>query len=80
MGQFSIPVGGTQVNVLSIVSDPNADPHEYEASEADAESFSAADYIIVNGVGYNSWALDLISAESNSNPNQKILDVQNITG
>ncbi len=79
-GSLVSQLGGTQVNVLSIVSDPNADPHEYEASEADAEAFSAADYIIVNGVGYDSWAFDLISAESNSNPNQKILDVQNITG
>ncbi len=69
---------GVQCNVTSIVTDPNADPHEYEASAADAQLIANANLIIVNGVGYDDWALKLISAENN--PNQTVLDVADIVG
>src|SRR5579864_3680601 len=55
-------LGGLHVNVTSIVSDPNADPHEYEANPVDAEAMARAQYIIVNGADYDTWALQLISA------------------
>jgi zinc/manganese transport system substrate-binding protein len=61
------------VNVTSIVTDPNADPHEYESSAANAREISNAKLVIVNGVGYDDWALKLIS--SSSNPNQMVLNV-----
>lgn len=63
MGQLC----GIHCNVTSIVTDPNADPHEYEASAADAREISNANIVIVNGVGYDDWALKLISASNNAN-------------
>src|SRR5674476_1158139 len=39
-------LGGTHVQVLSIVSDPNADPHEYASSTENARAIANADYII----------------------------------
>ena len=77
-GSLVSQLGGTHVQVLSIVTDPNADPHEYESSTADAIAISNARYVIVNGAGYDSWALSLISA--NNNPNQKVLNVANLLG
>ena len=41
-------LGGVDVQVKSIVTNPNADPHEYESSAADAEAIAKANYVIVN--------------------------------
>jgi zinc/manganese transport system substrate-binding protein len=62
--------------VLSIVSDPNADPHQYESNTANARAIANASLVIVNGAGYDDWALSLIAA-SNA-PNQKVLNVQKL--
>jgi zinc/manganese transport system substrate-binding protein len=75
-GSLVTQLGGTHVSVLSIVSDPNADPHEYESNAADAEAISNASIVIVNGAGYDDWALQLIAA--NGNPNQVVLNVQEL--
>ena len=37
-------IGGSHVQVLSVVSDPNADPHEYESNTSNALAFANADY------------------------------------
>jgi len=75
-GSLITQLGGTHVNVMSIVTDPNADPHEYESSSADAIAIANARLVIVNGAGYDTWALQLISA-SNS-PHQIVLNVQEL--
>jgi zinc/manganese transport system substrate-binding protein len=72
-GSLVQQLGGTHVNVTSIVTDPNADPHEYESSAATAREIATADFVIVNGVGYDDWALKLLSATNN--PNQTVLNV-----
>ncbi len=73
-GSLVTQLGGKYVNVTSIVTDPNADPHEYESNAADAIAIANAQFVIVNGAGYDTWALQLISA-SNS-PHQVVLNVQ----
>jgi len=75
-GSLIAQLGGTHVSVLSIVSDPNADPHEYESNAADARAIADASLVIVNGAGYDDWAQQLIAA-SNS-PNQVVLNVQEL--
>jgi zinc/manganese transport system substrate-binding protein len=77
-GSIASQIGGDDVQVTSIVSDPNADPHEYEVSSSDAREFASANYVIVNGVGYDSWADKLLSASTN--PNRKVLDVGTLVG
>lgn len=77
-GSLMQQVGGKYVNVTSIVTDPNADPHEYESSAANARNIANANMVIVNGVGYDDWALRLISASNN--PNQTVLNVANLLG
>jgi len=75
-GSLISQLGGTHVQVLSIVTDPNADPHEYESNTADAQSIATANYVIVNGAGYDDWAIKLIGASNN--PSQKVLNVANL--
>jgi zinc/manganese transport system substrate-binding protein len=65
-GSLAAQLGGSKVNVTSIVSDPNADPHEYETSPADARAFTAADFVILNGAGYDDWGAKLLSAQPNA--------------
>jgi zinc/manganese transport system substrate-binding protein len=77
-GSLISQLGGNQTSVLSIVTDPNADPHEYEANASDAKAIASAQYVIVNGVGYDDWALQLISADGDSN--QLVLNVGNLNG
>jgi zinc/manganese transport system substrate-binding protein len=77
-GSIASQIGGNDVQVTSIVSDPNADPHEYESDTNDAREFASANYVIVNGVGYDSWADKLLSASTNSN--RKVLDVGTLVG
>ena len=69
---------GTRCNVTSIISNPNADPHAYEASPVVAEEISGANIVIVNGLGYDTWALRLLGA--NSNPNRTVLNAGQIVG
>src|SRR5580704_6357413 len=64
-GSIVSQIGGSHVQVLSIVSDPNADPHEYESNASDARAVANADYVIENGVGYDSWMDKLLSADGN---------------
>src|SRR5437879_13667695 len=77
-GSLVSQLGGTHTQVLSIVSDPNADPHEYESNAANARAMANANFVIVNGAGYDDWALRLLSA--NNNPSQKVLNVSNLIG
>ncbi len=77
-GSLMQQLGGTHVNVTSILTDPNADPHEYESSASDARAISNAKIVILNGVGYDDWALKLISA--NNNQNQTVLNVGALLG
>jgi zinc/manganese transport system substrate-binding protein len=77
-GSLAEQLGGRQVQVTSIVTDPNADPHEYETNPADARLFAAADYVIVNGAGYDTWAGKLLSAQPRAG--RKVLTVSSFLG
>jgi len=62
-GSIAAQLGGDKVHVTSIVSDPNVDPHEYESSPASARLLANANYVILNGAGYDDWANKLLSAQ-----------------
>ncbi len=61
-GNIVAQLGGEKVNVTSILSDPNVDPHEYESSVDDAKAIAAADLVIENSGGYDDWMDKLLSA------------------
>ncbi len=46
-------IGGKYVAVTAIMSNPNTDPHTFEASPSVARSSSAAQLVVQNGVGYD---------------------------
>jgi len=65
-GSIATQLGGSKASVQSVVTDPNADPHEYETSTNDARAFADADFVILNGAGYDDWATRLLSANPSS--------------
>jgi zinc/manganese transport system substrate-binding protein len=65
-GSVGSQLGGSQVTVKSVVTDPNADPHDYQSDTATARAFATADYVILNGAGYDAWADRLLSANPSS--------------
>ncbi|MDG7049364.1 MAG: zinc ABC transporter substrate-binding protein [Nitrososphaerota archaeon] len=75
-GSLVSQLGGKYVNVTSIVTNPNTDPHEYESNAQDAADIANAGFVIVNGAGYDSWALLLISASHTKG--QVVLNVQEL--
>jgi zinc/manganese transport system substrate-binding protein len=77
-GSLVSQLGGNQTSVTSIVTDPNADPHEYEANSSDAIAIQDAQFVIVNGVGYDDWALQLLSARSSAP--EAVLNVGELNG
>jgi zinc/manganese transport system substrate-binding protein len=78
-GSLLAQVGGKDVSVTTIVTDPNADPHDYEATPNDARAITDADYVVVNGAGYDTWADKLINA-GGGKADRKILKVADLVG
>lgn len=55
-------VGGEAVEVTAIISDPNRDPHSYEASARDQLAVSEAELVVMNGGGYDDFMVQLVQA------------------
>lgn len=56
----------------------DADPHEYESTTADARAFATAQYVVLNGAGYDSWGDKLLSANPSSS--RRLLRVADLLG
>jgi zinc/manganese transport system substrate-binding protein len=71
-------IGGKYVQASSIMSNPNTDPHTFEASPSVAREISNAKLIVQNGVGYDTWATTIENADPNSS--RKVINVQQLLG
>src|ERR1700678_3266168 len=71
-------IGGKYVHVSSILNNPNTDPHTFEASPSVAREVSAAQLIVQNGVGYDTFMNTIEAASPNSA--RKVIVVQNLLG
>ena len=63
-GNIASQIGGAHVKVASIISDPNADPHEYESNTRNAADVARAGLVIQNGLGYDDFLTKLLSVSS----------------
>lgn len=71
-------IGGRYVSVTAIESNPNTDPHAFEASPSVAQAVGVARLVVQNGGGYDTF-INRIEAASPSSPRQ-IIDVQTLLG
>ena len=61
-GDIAQQVAGTNAKVTSILSNPDEDPHLFEASPSVAKDLATAKIVIYNGVDYDPWMAKLIAA------------------
>ena len=66
-------VAGDNATVESVIADPTADPHSYEASPADSAALATADLVVYNGGGYDSF-VDLALANAGKAPVVRAVD------
>ncbi len=77
-GDVASQIGGAYVSVYSVDSNPNTDPHTYEATPAVAQKIARAKLLIENGVGYDDFMTKLASASANAA--RRVVNVQHLLG
>jgi zinc/manganese transport system substrate-binding protein len=68
-------IGGDRVTVTSLIDNPAADPHSYEAPPAAAAAVARARVVVVSGGGYDDFAEQLTPAAD-----AKVIDVVALSG
>lgn len=63
-GDLVQQLGGSLVKVTSILSNPDQDPHLFEASPATGRALATAQLVIFNGADYDPWMEKLLQATS----------------
>jgi zinc/manganese transport system substrate-binding protein len=76
-GSIVSQIGGAHVDVTSIITNPNTDPHSYEPSASDARIMAQAQFVVENGVGYDPWVSKLLAGNQE---HPKVLDVGTAVG
>jgi zinc/manganese transport system substrate-binding protein len=69
-------IGGRYVSVAAVESNPNTDPHTFEASPAVAQEVANAQLVVQNGLGYDPYMSTIEAAEPNSA--REVIDVQHL--
>jgi zinc/manganese transport system substrate-binding protein len=65
-GDIAQQIGGLQIEVVSVMSNPDQDPHLFEASPAVLRQLAAARIVIYNGADYDPWMPKLLKATPKS--------------
>jgi zinc/manganese transport system substrate-binding protein len=61
-GGIAQQIGGLRVEVVSVLSNPDQDPHLFETSPAVLRQLAAAQIVIYNGADYDPWMPKLLKA------------------
>lgn len=72
-GDVAQQIGGSNVEVASILNNPGQDPHEFEASASTARQVADAAIVIYNGADYDAWMPKLLAASRA--PSRKAIEV-----
>jgi zinc/manganese transport system substrate-binding protein len=77
-GDVAQQIGGSAVSVTSILTNPDQDPHLFEASPSVARAISAAKIVIYSGIDYDPWVEKLLGAAKSSD--RKTIVVAELVG
>ncbi len=77
-GDIAGQIGGANVAITSILTNPSQDPHAFEASAATARAIADAALVIYNGADYDPWAVKLLSASRS--PSRATIEVAGLVG
>ncbi|WP_432497639.1 metal ABC transporter solute-binding protein, Zn/Mn family [Kineococcus auxinigenes] len=67
-GSIAEAIAGDAATVTSIVDDPSADPHSYEADTRTQLALSRADVVVENGGGYDDFVATMLDAADGADP------------
>ena len=71
-------IGGPYIRVRAILTNPNTDPHSFEANPAVAREVTSAAVVVMNGLGYDAWIDRLLAAVPD--PRRRVIDVRRLLG
>jgi zinc/manganese transport system substrate-binding protein len=77
-GDVARQIGGDRVAVLSILNNPDQDPHLFESTPATVRKVADARIIIANGANYDPWMEKLLDATPR--PQRMVMTVATIIG
>ncbi len=77
-GNLAGQLAGGRASVRSIITNPNADPHDYEPTAEDARALAGAGVVILNGIGYDAWVDRLLAA--NPVAGRQVVNVGDLLG
>ncbi len=77
-GDIAKSLGGPYVNVVSVLSNPNQDPHSFSSNPGTARDVAAADMVIYNGIDYDPWMVNLLAPTAQQQ--KKIIVVADLLG
>ncbi len=60
-GNVAQQIGGDRVSVVSVLSNPDQDPHLFELSPTVIRQLAAAQIVVYNGAGYDPWIENLLN-------------------
>jgi zinc/manganese transport system substrate-binding protein len=63
-GNIAQQIGGPQVEVVSVMSNPDQDPHLFETSPGVVRQLAAARIVVYNGADYDPWMAKLLKVTS----------------
>ena len=72
-GSLAAQLAGDRATVRSIIVNPATDPHSYQPSTSDARLLAESNMAILNGLGYDAWAGQLLRASPSGR--RVVLDV-----
>jgi zinc/manganese transport system substrate-binding protein len=71
-------IGRGEVKVTSIISDPDQDPHSYEASTQNQLALSNGKVVIANGGGYDDFIDRMLKSSDNSSA--EVINAVDVSG
>ena len=77
-GDLLHQLGGSRLRVYAFLSNPNADPHQYETNTGNAQAVADSRLVVVNGLGYDAFMERLLQASPR--PGRVVIRVQQVAG
>ena len=77
-GGVAAQIAGPDADVISILSNPNQDPHEFTTNASTAKAVADADIVIYNGLGYDAWMEKLLGTPGK--PGRVVICVAKLIG
>jgi len=77
-GDVAQQIAGSDVQVNSILNNPDQDPHLFEASPSVARAIAHAGIVVVSGIDYDPWMEKLLGASHV--PQRRTINVAALTG